>query len=185
MVSDKKKWPKEFLPSLLLLGCEPLVVAVSASLEWAALRRPLLSAVLQPKSLLPLGYFRGWVTGGQALSRPSDEYAVSLSEWTGLISSPPSNTTPRSLLSHWFPWKCSFFWRKTLELVQKLLLFKKPLQTTARGKQDLEIIGRKIIVRTKSKIIDPHLITSFYSDGGGLLPATADVISLLANGHHS
>lgn len=66
-----------------------------------------------------------------------------------------------------------------MELVQKLLLFKKPLQTTARGKQDLEIIGRKIIVRTKSKIIDPHLISSFYSDGGGLLHAAADVISLL------
>lgn len=66
-----------------------------------------------------------------------------------------------------------------MELVQKLLLFKKPLQS-ARGKQDLEIIGRKTIVRTKSKIIDPHLISSFYSDGRGLLPAAADVISLLA-----
>lgn len=67
-----------------------------------------------------------------------------------------------------------------MEVVQKLLLFKKPLQTTARGKQDLERIGRKIIVRTKSKIIDAHLISSFYSDGGGLLPAAADVVSLSA-----
>lgn len=67
-----------------------------------------------------------------------------------------------------------------MELAQKLLLFKKALQTTVRGKRDLETIGRKIIVRTKSKIIDPHLISWLCSDGRVLLPATADVISLSA-----
>lgn len=67
-----------------------------------------------------------------------------------------------------------------MELAQKLLLFKKALQTTVRGKRDLETIGRKIIVRTKSKIIDPHLIFWLCSDGRVLLPATADVISLSA-----
>lgn len=66
-----------------------------------------------------------------------------------------------------------------MELVQKLLLFKKALQTTVRGKRDLETIGRKI-VRTKSKIIEPHLISWLRSDGRVLLPATADVISLSA-----
>lgn len=81
MVLDKKKRPEEFLRSLLLLACELLIFSVPPSLaKRAALRRPLLSAEFQPRCLLSLGYFRVWVTGGPALSLPSDEYATSLPE---------------------------------------------------------------------------------------------------------